>query len=46
MSLVNITNVQIPNNPALFNTEFQFEITFECLAPLKEGYLIKINTDY
>ncbi|KAG4097042.1 ASF1 like histone chaperone-domain-containing protein [Neocallimastix lanati (nom. inval.)] len=42
MSLVNITNVQIPNNPALFNTEFQFEITFECLAPLKEDLEFKV----
>jgi histone chaperone ASF1 len=37
MSVVSITNVTILNNPAKFLDDFQFEITFECIAPLKEG---------
>lgn len=32
MSLVNVLNVDVLNNPAKFTDPFQFEITFECLA--------------
>ena len=39
MSVVNITNIQVLNNPAKFDTPFAFEITFECISPLKEGEL-------
>jgi len=35
MALVNISNIQVLDNPALFTAQFQFEITFECIAPLK-----------
>ncbi|CAO3677241.1 unnamed protein product [Rhizopus stolonifer] len=34
MSLVNILNIQVLDNPSSFNNPFQFEITFECNAPL------------
>ncbi|KAI8995007.1 histone chaperone [Pilobolus umbonatus] len=36
MSLVNILNIQVLDNPTAFNNPFQFEITFECNAPLKD----------
>ncbi|KAI8878615.1 anti-silencing protein [Backusella circina FSU 941] len=36
MSLVNIINVQVLDNPTAFTNPFQFEITFECNAPLKD----------
>lgn len=37
MSAVNITNVTVLDNPASFLTPFQFEISYECVSPLKEG---------
>lgn len=37
MSLVNILNIKVLDNPTSFNNPFQFEITFECNAPLKDG---------
>ncbi|XP_020229251.1 probable histone chaperone ASF1A isoform X1 [Cajanus cajan] len=37
MSAVNITNVTVLDNPASFLTPFQFEISYECLAALKDG---------
>jgi hypothetical protein len=37
MSCVEITNVQVFNNPAKFVDPFQFEITFECIHPLEDG---------
>jgi hypothetical protein len=36
MSCIEITNVQVFNNPAKFVDPFQFEITFECIHPLEE----------
>ncbi|KAI9085583.1 hypothetical protein K1719_032426 [Acacia pycnantha] len=36
MSAVNITNVTVLDNPASFLTPFQFEISYECLTPLKD----------
>jgi hypothetical protein len=38
MTLINVTNVQVLDNPTKFTNPFQFEITFECLQPgVKEG---------
>ena len=37
MSCVNVTNVQVLENPAKFTDLLQFEISFECLSQLKEG---------
>lgn len=37
MSLVNIINIQVLDNPTLFTNPFNFEITFECNAELKDG---------
>lgn len=39
MSVVNILNIQVLDNPTKFFNPFQFEITFECISPLKEGNL-------
>ncbi|ORX94319.1 histone chaperone ASF1A-like protein [Basidiobolus meristosporus CBS 931.73] len=36
MSIVNITNVQVLDNPTLFRNPYQFEVTFECIAPLQD----------
>ncbi|KAG2700806.1 hypothetical protein I3760_06G014800 [Carya illinoinensis] len=36
MSAVNLTNVAVLDNPAAFLNPFQFEISYECLAPLKD----------
>jgi hypothetical protein len=37
MSVVNILNIQVLDNPTKFFNPFQFEITFECISALKEG---------
>lgn len=37
MSLVNLLNIAVQNNPANFLDPFIFEITFECYAALAEG---------
>lgn len=37
MSCINVTSVQVLNNPATFTTPLQFEISFECLSPIQEG---------
>ncbi|SAL95771.1 hypothetical protein [Absidia glauca] len=36
MSLVNIINVKVLDNPTHFNNNFNFQITFECNAELKD----------
>ncbi|KAG5623665.1 hypothetical protein H5410_008883 [Solanum commersonii] len=36
MSAVNITNVAVLDNPALFLSPFQFEISYECVTPLQD----------
>lgn len=41
MSAVNITNVTVLDNPAAFLNPFQFEISYECLTPLKDGNLLE-----
>lgn len=37
MSAVNITSVNVLDNPAPFLNPLQFEIHYECLADLAEG---------
>jgi len=37
MSLVNVANMIVLDNPAPFGNPLQFEITFECLQPLEDG---------
>ncbi|EFJ23001.1 hypothetical protein SELMODRAFT_232645 [Selaginella moellendorffii] len=36
MSAINITNVTVLDNPSMFLKPFQFEISYECLIPLKD----------
>eukprot|EP01006_Ploeotia_vitrea_P028799 TRINITY_DN61432_c0_g1_i1.p2 TRINITY_DN61432_c0_g1~~TRINITY_DN61432_c0_g1_i1.p2 ORF type:complete len:173 (-),score=94.82 TRINITY_DN61432_c0_g1_i1:11-490(-) len=33
MSLINVENVKVLNNPCKFGEEFKFLITFDCIAP-------------
>lgn len=40
MSLVNILDIKVLNNPAAFTSSFEFEITFECNAPLEDGKIM------
>mmetsp|Transcript_11446 Transcript_11446/g.19030 ORF Transcript_11446/g.19030 Transcript_11446/m.19030 type:complete len:303 (+) Transcript_11446:125-1033(+) len=42
MSLVNVTNVVVLDNPTQFTNPFQFEITFECLQDLSEDLEWKV----
>jgi histone chaperone ASF1 len=37
MASVNVTDIVVRNPTAPFNTGFEFEITFECIAPLTDG---------
>mmetsp|Transcript_11115 Transcript_11115/g.41524 ORF Transcript_11115/g.41524 Transcript_11115/m.41524 type:complete len:247 (+) Transcript_11115:60-800(+) len=39
---VNVTNVVVLDNPAPATNPFQFEVTFECLAPLEEDLEWKV----
>jgi histone chaperone ASF1 len=39
MSVVNLMNVQVLDNPTEFLNQFQFEITFECSQELEDGML-------
>jgi hypothetical protein len=39
MSNINVTNIQIMNNPAPFTDPLTFQVTFECLKDLPEGKL-------
>ncbi|GJJ73354.1 histone chaperone ASF1 [Entomortierella parvispora] len=34
MSIVNITQIEVLNNPTHYSSPYQFEITFECIAPI------------
>ncbi|KAJ7954181.1 Histone chaperone ASF1B [Quillaja saponaria] len=43
MSAVNITNVTVLDNPAAFLNPFQFEISYECLTPLKDDLEWKLS---
>mmetsp|Transcript_18840 Transcript_18840/g.42103 ORF Transcript_18840/g.42103 Transcript_18840/m.42103 type:complete len:155 (-) Transcript_18840:1781-2245(-) len=36
MACVNITNISVLDNPARFENPFQFEVAFECIAPLDD----------
>eukprot|EP00742_Colponemidia_sp_Colp-10_P011681 GILJ01013016.1.p1 GENE.GILJ01013016.1~~GILJ01013016.1.p1 ORF type:complete len:227 (+),score=28.42 GILJ01013016.1:70-681(+) len=42
MACINVTNVSVLDNPSMFTSPFSFEISFECLAPLKEDLEWKI----
>jgi len=36
MSCINVTACKVLNNPTMFTTPFQFEVSFECIAALKD----------
>ena len=42
MSIVNLTNIEVLQNPGSFNSPIQFEITFECLSQLESDLEFKI----
>lgn len=42
MSLVNLVNVQILNNPCAYTAPFQFEITFEVISELAQDLEFKL----
>mmetsp|Transcript_12370 Transcript_12370/g.18130 ORF Transcript_12370/g.18130 Transcript_12370/m.18130 type:complete len:207 (-) Transcript_12370:39-659(-) len=42
MSLVNVTNVVVLDNPTQFTNPFQFELTFDCLQDLSEDLEWKV----
>lgn len=37
MAAINVTDVKILNNPAVFSTPIQLVITFECSIQLSDG---------
>lgn len=37
MSAINITQINVLDNPTSFLNPFQFEISYECVRPLNEG---------
>lgn len=43
MSIVSLLGIDVLNNPAKFNEPYEFEITFECLEPLKEDLEWKLT---
>lgn len=43
MSIVSLLGIEVLNNPAKFSDPYEFEITFECLEPLKEDLEWKLT---
>ncbi|GAA5878313.1 hypothetical protein JCM8547_006231 [Rhodosporidiobolus lusitaniae] len=43
MSIVNISDVTVLNNPAPFTEPYSFKITFECMAPLQDDLEWKLT---
>ena len=43
MSIVSLTGIEVLNNPAKFSDPYEFQITFECLEPLKEDLEWKLT---
>ncbi|KAK4497383.1 hypothetical protein PRZ48_011834 [Zasmidium cellare] len=43
MATVSLLNVSVRNNPAPFNSPYEFEITFECLEPLQKDLEWKLT---
>eukprot|EP00126_Sphaerothecum_destruens_P015889 Sdes_comp9961_c0_seq1m1516 len=42
MALVNVTRVNVLENPTIFSKPFVFEISFECIAPIEDDLEFKI----
>lgn len=43
MSIVSLLGIEVLNNPAKFTDPYEFEITFECLEPLREDLEWKLT---
>lgn len=43
MSIVSLLGINVLNNPAKFSDPYEFEITFECLEPLKDDLEWKLT---
>lgn len=43
MSLINITNIQLDNNPDLFLSPIKMHVTFECLLDISEEDVLGKN---
>lgn len=43
MSIVSLLGIEVLSNPARFSDPYEFEITFECLEPLKEDLEWKLT---
>lgn len=43
MSIVSLLGIEVLSNPAKFSDSYEFEITFECLEPLKEDLEWKLT---
>ena len=43
MSIVSLLGIKVLNNPAKFSDSYEFEITFECLEPLKNDLEWKLT---
>ncbi|KAK9458668.1 anti-silence-domain-containing protein [Lipomyces oligophaga] len=43
MSIVSLLGINVLNNPAPFDAPYEFEITFECLEPLREDLEWKLT---
>ncbi|WEJ94044.1 Histone chaperone asf1 [Yamadazyma tenuis] len=43
MSIVSLLGIEVLNNPAKFSDPYEFEITFECLEPLKDDLEWKLT---
>lgn len=44
MAKIQINNVVVLNNPALFSSPLQFEITFDCTENLEVSYFIDLKS--
>lgn len=40
MASITVQRVQVLDNPSTFLSDFRFEITFECIAPINDGKLM------
>ncbi|GAA6000673.1 hypothetical protein JCM5350_001973 [Sporobolomyces pararoseus] len=43
MSIINISDISVLNNPASFTDPYVFKITFECMAPLEDDLEWKLT---
>lgn len=42
MTSISVTRVVVLDNPAMFMSQFQFEVTFECIAPINDDLEWKV----